>query len=137
MVWNRWNVLLLKRRGTSELAKPDRAWSAGLYYEGGKKADDASDKDDWVRKAGWLDDLADNEAARKAFKLGEWNQVRIEARGRNIKTWINGVPAADFTDSDEKAFAPAGFIALQVHGVGSARDPKEVRWRNIQLTVLE
>jgi hypothetical protein len=107
--------------------KPDRAWSAGIYYEGGSEN----------RKAGWLDDLADNEAARKAFKLGEWNQLKIEAKGRTLKTWLNGVPAADFTDNDEKGFAADGFIALQVHSVGSAPDSKEVRWRNIKLTVLD
>jgi hypothetical protein len=103
--------------------RPDRAWSAGIYSEGTDR--------------GWLDDLEDNEPARKAFKLGEWNHVKIEAKGRRIRTWINGVPAADFTDNDEKKFTPSGFIALQVHSVGGNRDTKEVRWRNLQLTVLE
>ena len=107
--------------------KPDRAWTAGIYYEGG----------DDNRKAGWLNDLSKNEPARKAFRLGEWNHVRIVAKGNRIQTWLNGVPAADFTDNDEKAFSPSGFIALQVHGVGEKRDTKEVRWKNIKLTVLE
>ncbi len=102
---------------------PDRAWTAGLYFEGG------FDK----REAGWLNDLTNNEAARKAFKLGQWNHVRIVANGRHIQTWLNGVPAADFTDTDDDAFTPKGFIALQVHAVGSAKEPKEVRWRNIKL----
>jgi hypothetical protein len=61
----------------------------------------------------------------------------VIAKGNRIRTWLNGVPAADFTDTDEKAFSPQGFIALQVHGVGNARDTKEVRWKNIKLTVLE
>jgi hypothetical protein len=113
--------------------KPDRAWTGGIYYEGGRKDENG----EWLRKAGWLDDLSDNEAARKAFRLGEWNHVRIVAKGPRIQTWLNGVPAADFTDDDEEAFSPTGFIALQVHGVGSARDTKEVRWKNIKLTVLE
>jgi hypothetical protein len=106
---------------------PDRAWTAGLYFEGG------SDK----REAGWLNDLSDNEAARKVFKLVEWNHVRIVAEGRHIQTWLNGVPAADFTDSDDEAFVPSGFIALQVHAVGDAKEPKEVRWRNIKLVEIE
>jgi hypothetical protein len=107
--------------------KPDRAWTAGIYYEGGDKN----------RKAGWLNDLSENEPARKAFRLGEWNHLRIVAKGNRIQTWLNGGPAADFTDNDEKAFSPSGFIALQVHGVGDNRDTKEVRWKNIKLTVLE
>ena len=106
--------------------RTDRAWTAGLYFEAG------SDK----RAAGWLNDLSKNEAARKAFKLGEWNHVRVVADGRHIQTWLNGVPAADFTDTDDAAFTPSGFIALQVHSVGDAKEPKEVRWRNINLTEL-
>jgi hypothetical protein len=103
---------------------PDRAWTAGLYFEGG------SDQ----RAAGWLNDLSNNEAARKAFKLGEWNHLRVVADGPRIQTWLNGVPAADFTDTDNAAFTPSGFIALQVHSVGGAKEPKEIRWRNIHLT---
>ena len=106
--------------------RADRAWSAGLYYEAG------SDK----RPAGWLQDLTHNEAARKAFKLGEWNHLRIVADGRHIQSWLNGVPAADFTEADDAAFSSRGFIGLQVHAVGDAKEPKEVRFRNIKLTEL-
>jgi len=56
----------------------------------------------------------------------------VECRGDRIKTWINGVPAADLTDSMTRS----GFIALQVHGVGSRQDPLSVRWRNIRLKDL-
>lgn len=106
--------------------RTDRRWTAGIYFEAG----------DDHRQAGWLNDLSQNEAARNAFKLGEWNHLRIVAKDRHIQTWINGVKAADFTDTDEKAFTPSGFIGLQVHSVGEAKEPKEVRWRNIQLSEL-
>jgi len=107
--------------------RSDRQWTAGIYFEAGSEH----------REAGWLNDLANNEAAQKAFKLGEWNHVRILAKGRRVQTWLNGVPAADYTDGDEEAFMPRGFIGLQVHDVGGARDPKEVRWKNLKLTVFE
>lgn len=106
--------------------RPDRAWSAGIYFEGGTED----------RPAGWLNDLSDNEAARDAFRLGQWNHLRIRADGRRIQTWLNGVPAADFTDTDNEAFIPSGFVALQVHSVGGVKQPKEVRWKNIKLTPL-
>jgi hypothetical protein len=106
--------------------RPDRGWTAGIYFEAG----------DDNRQAGWLNDLSQNEAARNAFKLGEWNHLKIVADGPHIQTWLNGVPAADFSDTDEKAFTPSGFIGLQVHAVGGAKEPKEVRWRNIKLTDL-
>jgi len=96
-----------------EIDPSDRAWTGGIYDEG---------------RRGWLFDLEDKEEAGKAFKQNEWNHFRVEARGDNIKTWVNGVPAADLTDS----MTLRGFIALQVHG-SKAAEPKEVRWRNIRI----
>lgn len=100
-----------------EIDPSPRAWSGGVYDEG---------------RRGWLNNLEKNDAARKAFRSAEWNTFRIEARGASIRTWINGVPAADLTDG----MTPAGFIALQVHGVGDRTDPLEVRWRNLRLQEL-
>ena len=101
-----------------EIDPSARAFTGGVYDEG---------------RRGWLADLKNNEAARKAFKQGEWNQVRIECRGDSIKTWINGVPAADLKDS----MTPKGLIALQVHGIGNKGKPgEEVAWRNIRIKEL-
>lgn len=112
--------------------KVERAWSAGIYFEGGSKDKDGKP----LRKAGWLNDLSKNEAARKAFKLGEWNHIKVVAKGNHLQTWINGVPAADFTDTDEKGFVPKGLIALQVHSVGGNKDKKEIRWKDITIKEL-
>jgi hypothetical protein len=100
-----------------EIDPSDRAWTGGIYDEG---------------RRGWLNNLKENEAARKAFKPGEWNEFRIECHGDSIKTWLNGVPAADLKDG----MTPKGLIALQVHGVGAEKEPREVRWRNIRLEEL-
>lgn len=100
-----------------EIDPSERAWSGGIYDEA---------------RRGWLNDLKDNEAARKAFKNGEWNHFRIEAIGDLIKTWLNGVPAADLTDS----MTATGFIALQVHSTNSEK-PLHVRWRNIRIQNLD
>jgi Domain of Unknown Function (DUF1080) len=110
-----------------------RPWTGGIYFEAGSK----NEKGDWIRKAGWLQDLSGNEAAQAARRLGEWNHLKVVAKGRRIQTWLNGVPAADFTEEHDKAFMPSGFIGLQVHSVGRAADTKEVRWKNIKLTVLD
>ncbi|REK17890.1 MAG: DUF1080 domain-containing protein [Planctomycetota bacterium] len=101
-----------------EIDPKARAWSGGIYDEG---------------RRGWLNDLNGNDSARQAFKQGEWNKFRIECRGDSIKTWINGVPAADLKDD----MTPEGFIALQVHGVGPATDPREVSWRDIRIQELD
>jgi hypothetical protein len=101
-----------------EIDPSPRAYTGGVYDEA---------------RRGWLFDLKDNEAARKAFKNGEWNKARIECRGDHIQTWINGVKAADFRDS----MTLKGIIALQVHGIGKGKPPgDEVRWRNIRIKEL-
>ena len=102
-----------------EIDPSARAYTGGVYDEA---------------RRGWLNDLKDNEAARKAFLQGRWNKFRIICKGDSIKTWVNGVPAADLKDS----MTARGFIALQVHGVGKRKDRvgKQVRWRNIRLKEL-
>jgi hypothetical protein len=85
-------------------------------------------------KTGWLSENLEDPAAKAAFKKGEWNQYRVKAVGKSIKTWVNGVPVADLVD--EKTDMPRGFIALQVHGIKRGTGPYEVRWRNIYLKDL-
>jgi hypothetical protein len=113
--------------------KADRPWTGGIYFEGGSK----DKKGKWIREGGWLNDLKKNEAAQKERHLGEWNHLKILAKGHHIQTWVNGVPAADFVEKDEKAFSPKGFIALQVHAVGQLKDTKEVHFKNIKLTTFD
>jgi type 1 glutamine amidotransferase len=92
-----------------------RSWSGGIYDEA---------------RRGWLNNLTKNPAARQAFKQNQWNHYRIEAIGDRIRTWINGVPAADLKDD----MTSTGFIALQVHG--SKQADKKIKWRNIRIQDL-
>jgi len=87
---------------------------------------------DEARRAAFLDDFEDNPAAQKAFKDKEWNHYRVECRGDRIRTWVNGIAAADFTDS----VTAKGIIGLQVHGLSRNFAPYEVRWRNIRIQEL-
>lgn len=103
-----------------EIDPSARAFTGGIYDEA---------------RRGWLADLKENEAARKAFKQNDWNKIRIECKGDSIKTWINGVPASDLKDGLTKE----GLIALQVHGIGKNTEKagEEVRWRNIRIKELK
>lgn len=108
--------------------KKARFWAAGVYEEGDR---------------GWLFPRKDDAAACKAFteqgakvtKVDGWNKVRIEARGSEIKTFLNGESRATLTD-DKTA---KGFIGLQVHGIGNnkAHEGKQVHWRNLRIQVLD
>lgn len=61
-----------------------------------------------------------------------WNRYRVIAQGPRIQTFINGHAIEDLTDAPIFETHPAGFIGLQVHGVGPRTDVLEVRWRNIR-----
>jgi type 1 glutamine amidotransferase len=98
-----------------EIDTAKRAWSGGIYDEG---------------RRGWLFDLKDKPEAQAAFKQNQWNHYRIEAIGDRIRTWVNGVPAADLTDD----MTAKGFIALQVHS--SKEADKKIKWRNIRIQDL-
>lgn len=101
----------------AEIDPSDRGWSAGIYDEG---------------RRGWLYDLSANPAARYAFKQNDWNHYRIEAIGDQIRTFINGVPAADLTDE----MTASGFIALQVHGIGNREEKLKVCYRHVRIQDL-
>lgn len=99
-----------------EIDPSDRAWTGGLYDEA---------------RRGWLHTLAGQDAAQKAVRKGEWNTFRVEAIGPSIRTWLNGVPAANIVDD----LTPQGLIALQVHGIGSdaSKAGQTIRFRNIRI----
>ncbi|MFA6546722.1 MAG: family 16 glycoside hydrolase, partial [Limisphaerales bacterium] len=63
-------------------------------------------------------DSTDPKAAA-AIKAGEWNEYRIVTEGPRIRSWINGVAALDYTET-EPGIAQDGLIGIQVHGGGKA-----------------
>ncbi|HEY6170139.1 MAG TPA: family 16 glycoside hydrolase, partial [Verrucomicrobiae bacterium] len=71
-------------------------------------------------------DSTDPKAATAAIREGDWNEYRIRADGPRIRSWINGVPALDYTEP-EPDIAQDGRIGIQVHGGGVARvEVKEI-----------
>lgn len=78
--------------------KNKRNWSGGIY---GQSAGG------WLYPL-WLDAHAE---VREALKEDGWNRITIKAVGKNIRTWVNGIPAAHY--QTDKYFE--GFFSLQVH----------------------
>lgn len=99
-----------------EIDPSPRRWSGGIYDES---------------RRGWLHTLDGQPAAQAAFRKGAWNHFRVEAIGHSIRTWVNGVPAADIIDD----LTPRGIIALQVHNIGtdSAMAGAAIEFRNIRI----
>ena len=99
-----------------EVDPSQRAWSGGIYDEGRRE---------------WLYIPNINLVGKHAFHPGQWNKYRVEAIGKEIRTWINGVPVAHLVDSLQET----GFLALQVHAPRAGGDDvgKTIRWRNIRI----
>ena len=55
---------------------------------------------------------------------------RIREGGYN---YTNGEPIEDLTDEEIYKTHAAGFIGLQVHGIGKGAGPYEVSWRNLRI----
>jgi hypothetical protein len=98
-----------------EIDPSKRNWTGGIYDEA---------------RRDWLYTMDLNPAAKSAFKQSQWNKVKIECIGNNLRTWVNGVPAAHVVDD----MTPKGFIALQVHSISKKEEEgKQIRWRNLRI----
>lgn len=94
----------------------DRNWSGGVYGQscGG------------YFYPLWL---KEHKAARAALIPDGWNRLTIEAKGNEVKTWLNGVPASYWVDDGSYS---KGFFGLQVHKAKKGK----VLFRNIRLKEL-
>ena len=107
-----------------------RGWSGGIYDESRRG---------WLQPTKAKDGKPTPESKKfgeegiAAWKKGQWNHIKVEAKGDTIKTWLNGVPRAVLKDD----MTHKGFIALQVHGVGDRKEALSVKWKNIRLMPLD
>lgn len=89
-------------------------------------------------KAVWEDEgkkvvetLIDQEGYKKLFKLDEWNDVVIIAKGNHIQHYTNGKLILEFTDHPDKALTE-GVLALQLHaGKAMWAEFKDIRIKEL------
>lgn len=87
----------------------------GSFYTGGKPA---------YPEAGQAKD------AKKLMKPeGQWNRIRIQAKGDTFTCWINGTKASEYTDPKFSGAAPLG---LQIHG----KVEMKCEYRNMRIAEL-
>jgi hypothetical protein len=96
-----------------------RKWTGGVFEDYGGSS--------WQ----WYYNLADDARAREAFKIGEWNTFRVEAIGKSVKVWVNGVPTVNMIH-DKYA---SGYIALKIHALGNKPEQEKVlgHFKNIRI----
>ncbi len=108
--------------------------SGFIYDEGGKRGRVCAAGE----KAKWTDagkehiaDLMSEEKFQSIFKLNEWNEVIIIAKGNNVQHYMNGHLILDFTDESESKLLD-GVIALQLH----AGAPMWAEYKDIRIKKL-
>lgn len=74
----------------------------------------------------WLKKHAE---ARKALDKKGWNRVTVEAKGKTVKTWVNGVPASHWVGDSTYT---QGYFGLQVHHAKKGK----VHFRNLKVKEL-
>lgn len=97
-----------------DLDPSEREWTGGLYDE--------------AMTGWWYPGTLNPQPG--LYKFNEWNQIRIEAIGPSMRTWVNGELSAYVLDASYKE----GFIALQVHSIDKPEDAgRKIHWRNLRI----
>lgn len=84
----------------------------------------------YLPKEGGYPEHAQAKEAPKLVKFGDWNTIRIEARGPTFKVSINGKPASQLTDPNH---AEPGPISVQIH----QKLNMKIEFRNIRVAELK
>lgn len=130
-VGNNWVVRGYQHELRNEVKFPNT--SSFIYDEGGKRGriclvgEQATwDKDGkHVQKS----DLIDQAGFEKLFKLDDWNDVVIIAKGHHIQHYLNNTLILDFTDDHPELALQEGVLALQLH----AGKPMWSEFKNVRL----
>ncbi|MGB2342573.1 MAG: 3-keto-disaccharide hydrolase [Flavobacteriaceae bacterium] len=77
---------------------------------------------------GWL--IKPSLEKEKYLKMGQWNQLKIIAKGDMVQTYLNGHLMAYVRD--QKIGEGVGGIALQIHSGGGIK----IKWKNIKIQEL-
>jgi hypothetical protein len=111
--------------------------SGFIYEEGGKRGRMCLVGE----KAVWGEDgekqvtgtLIDAEEYAKLFKLDDWNDVVIVAKGPRLQHYLNGRLILDCTDNHPERALREGILALQIH----AGNPMWAEYKDIRLKAIE
>lgn len=87
----------------------------------------------WIQtERGWIQryPTSANPALANSHQKGEWNHLRIEAIGNQMRAWVNRKMVSDIAEDRSER----GVIGLQVHRIRSESNAGlSSRWRNIRI----
>ena len=127
---NAWVVRGYQHEIRNEVKLPSVA--GFVYDEGGKRGRIilAGEKGTYENgKKTVTGNFLDQAGYEKLFKLDDWNDVVIIAKGNHIQHFLNGQQIVDFTDNDPQLAAKDGIIALQLH----TGKPMWTEFKNIRI----
>ena len=131
---NAWVVRGYQHELRNEVDFPNTA--AFIYDEGGKRGRIClvGEKATWEKdgKKVQAKDLIDQAGFKQLFKLDDWNDVVIIAKGNHIQHYLNNRLILDFTDNEPSLALTEGILAVQLH----AGKPMWTEFKNIRLKAL-
>jgi hypothetical protein len=134
-VRNKWVVRGYQHEIRNEVKLP--SVSGFIYDEGGKRGRVCLVGE----RATWGEDgkkqvtgtLIDADEFAKLFKLDDWNEVVIVAKGNRIQHYLNNRLILDFTDNDPQLALREGVLALQLH----AGKPFWVEYKDVRIQEIK
>jgi len=130
-VSNEWVVRGYQHELRNETQLPNV--SGFIYDEGGKRGRIclAGEQATWEKEGKKVikSDLVDQAAFKTLFKLDDWNDVVIIAKGNHIQHYLNNRLILDFTDNNPELALSEGILALQLH----AGKPMWAEFKNIRI----
>lgn len=132
---NKWVVRGYQHELRNEIDFPNI--SGFIYDEGGKRGRIClvGEKASWEADGKKLESasLIDQAGWKQLFRLDDWNDVVIIAKGNHIQHFMNGKLILDFTDNEPNLALSEGVLALQLH----AGKPMWAEFRNIRIRELK
>lgn len=132
---NKWIVRGYQHELRNEVAFPNV--SGFIYDEGGKRGRIClvGEKGSWETdgKKTESSSLVDQDGWKKLFRLDDWNDAIIIAKGNHIQHYMNGQLILDFTDDEPNMALSEGVLAVQLH----AGKPMWAEFRNIRIRELK
>ena len=131
---NKWVVRGYQHEIRNEQKLPSVA--GFIYDEGGKRGRmcQVGEKAVWGEdgKKKVIETLIDADEFQKLFKLDDWNDVVIIAKGPHIQHYLNNRLILDCTDNDPRLALREGVLAFQLH----AGKPMWAEFKNIRIKDL-
>ena len=77
--------------------------------------------------------FADDAELQKVYREGEWNDLRVVAKGSALAMWVNGVRMASVMDGRSSYLPEKGYISIQLH----QGRPMKAEFRDIRVRTTD